>query len=114
MKIHISDIEKGDEEVRGKIEYSEIYEHLCQMVARAKEEDVNKDEAENEKLDLPTIMTILLKESILKMLKNIAPNLYNHRFYADIMLSVVGDYLTHNQNKKVDHFIKEITLYDSD
>ena len=68
----------------------------------------------NQPIDLKTIVVILLKESVLKLLYHVAPNLYKHRFHEDIVLSVACDYIEGKQNKKVDNFIKEITEYDSD
>ena len=68
----------------------------------------------NEKLDMATVLVILLKESILKLLNSVAPNLYNHRFYEKLLLNVVSKYIQGGSNMKIDNFIKETTQYDSD
>jgi hypothetical protein len=59
-------------------------------------------------------MPILLKESVLKILKNIAPNLYEHRFNKELILRIVSDYMSDKQSKEVYNFIKESTNYDQD
>ena len=39
-------------------------------------------------------MPMLLKETVLKMIKTVAPKLYQHRFYDNILLQVVNDYIS--------------------
>ena len=46
----------------------------------AEEVGEGNENEENYKLDMPLIMTILLKETVLKLIKSVAPNLYKHRF----------------------------------
>ena len=58
-------------------------------------------------------MCIVLKESVLKILKNVAPTLYHHRFDQQLMLDIVSDYIKGISTNKVNRFIKEIA-YDSD
>tara|TARA_B100000519_G_C14110952_1_gene375728 strand:+ start:592 stop:726 length:135 start_codon:yes stop_codon:yes gene_type:complete len=43
-------------------------------------------------------MNILLKETTLKVLRYIAPKLYNNRFDSDIVLGVVSDYVEGKQS----------------
>ena len=44
-------------------------------------------------------MSILLKETVLKLMKSVAPNLYKQRFYEDLVLQIVNDYLKGVSNK---------------
>ena len=61
--------------------FKNIFEHLKLMESTPKNEDGDE------------MMMIILKDTVLKLLKSIAPKVYNHRFEPSTVLGVASDYI---------------------
>jgi len=80
-----------------KDKVSNIYNHLNKMLDAVLNGNLFNDNSQNkEEIDIKLVMTVIMKETTLKLFKNVAPSLYQQRFNDQLVLEIIQAYCKGN------------------